>query len=175
MTHPIFFDGADDFLRVAISAFILYAAMIGLVRLTGKRSVAQLNNFDWIMIVAMGSLMASAIMLDDVTLGETLVAVALMFALQWVLTRMVYSAPLVSSLVKAEPRLLLKDGVLLHDALRRERVTEAEIRATVRQAGIAALEDVKWVVLETDAQLSVISRESAEGSPSSALVDIPGA
>ena len=41
------------------------------------------------------------------TLGETLVAVALMFALQWVLTRMVYSAPLVSSLVKAEPRLLL--------------------------------------------------------------------
>ncbi|MEE2567684.1 DUF421 domain-containing protein [Hyphobacterium marinum] len=174
MPHPIFFDGIFDLGRAALSVLLMYGAMIALVRLTGKRSVAQFNNFDWVVIVAMGSLMASATLLDDVTLGETLLAMGLLFSLQWGLTRLVFAIPAVSRTVKAKPRLLVKDGQFLPDAMRRERVTEAEIRAAVRQSGHAALEEIKWVVLETDAELSVISRDTAERSGRSAMVDIAG-
>jgi len=174
MPHPIFLDGVFDLGRAALSVLLMYAAMITFVRMTGKRSVAQFNNFDWVVIVAMGSLMASATLLDDVTLGETLLAMGLLFGLQWGLTRLVFAIPAVSRTVKAEPRLLLRDGQFLPDAMRRERVTEAEIRAAVRQSGHAALEEVKWVVLETDAELSVISRDTAERYGRSAMVDIDG-
>lgn len=174
MPPSIFFDGVFDLGRSAVSVLLLYVAMITFVRLTGKRSVAQFNNFDWVVIVAMGSLMASATLLNDVTLVETLVAMGLLFALQWGLTRLVFALPLVSKTVKAEPRLLLKDGRFLTDAMRQERVTEAEVRAAIRQAGHASLDDIKWVVLETDAELSVISKDAADRAERSALADISG-
>lgn len=174
MPPSIFFDGVFDLGRSAVSVLLLYVAMITFVRLTGKRSVAQFNNFDWVVIVAMGSLMASATLLNDVTLVETLVAMGLLLALQWGLTRLVFALPLVSKTVKAEPRLLLKDGRFLTDAMRQERVTEAEVRAAIRQAGHASLDDIKWVVLETDAELSVISKDAADRAERSALADISG-
>jgi uncharacterized membrane protein YcaP (DUF421 family) len=63
---------------------------------------------------------------------------------------------LVARLVKAEPTLLLHGGRMLEAALRRERVTRAEVLAAVRGAGLGSPEQAEAVVLETDGSLSVI-------------------
>ncbi len=75
-------------------------------------------------------------------------------------------------LVKSEPRLLYYEGQFLHDALRRERVTEDEVLAAVREQGVLSLDDVAAVVLETASTLSVL-RKSA--SRPSALEKVTGA
>lgn len=59
------------------------------------------------------------------------------------------------ALVKAEPSLLVRDGRLLADAMRRSRVTEREVLAAVREAGIASLSQVAEAVLETDGSIAV--------------------
>ena len=74
-----------------------------------------------------------------------------------------------SQVVKAEPTLLFYQGHFLPDQLRRMRVLEAEVRAAIREQGIAALEEVKAVVLETDGSFAVVKR--AEG-PATALGDL---
>ena len=73
--------------------------------------------------------------------------------------------------IKAEPTLLLLRGELRHDAMRRARVTEGEIRAAVRAKGITALEDVEAVVLETDGSVSVLAERGSSGS---AMRDVQG-
>lgn len=172
MNVPIFFDGSLDLLRAGVSAILLYAAIILLVRLTGKRSVAQLNNFDWIVIVVLGSLAATTILNNDVTLAESLVAMAALLFLQWGLTKVICVIPVTARLVKAEPRILFENGDYCADAMRRERVTPAEIRAAIRQKGLSSLSQVSCIVLETDARISVITEEAARGTDQSALADI---
>jgi len=73
-------------------------------------------------------------------------------------------------MVKAKPTLPLDNGNFLPKALREERVTESEVRAAVRAAGIAALEDVAAVVLETDGSVSVI--RCSDQPSRSALEDV---
>ena len=77
--------------------------------------------------------------------------------------------------MKAEPTLLLYRGRFLREALRRERVIEGEVRAAVRAQGLAALDEVEAVVLETDGSVTVVPRPAPAGAGQSALVGVKGA
>lgn len=117
-----------------------------------------MNNFDWIVTVAMGSLLASGIVLEKVGVIEIWVAISLLLVLQYMVTRLVLRSSAISKLVKAEPRILLHNGELLHEAMRVERVTETEIYAAIRSKGLGSIEQVEAVILETDATLSVLPK-----------------
>ena len=158
MEPPLFYDGAEALIRVLVGATVLYLAVILFIRVTGKRSTSQMNNFDWVVTVALGSLIASGIVLDDVTVAETLLAVAWLLGLQWLLTKLIFHSGSVSRLVKAEPTLLVHRGKFLCHSLASERVTEEEVLAAIREKGLLSVGDVDCVVLETDATMSVIAK-----------------
>jgi len=172
--ESVFFDSTESVLRTLIAAPALYLVVIGFIQLSGKRSTSKLNNFDWIVTVAMGSLLASGIILKDVSLAEVVLAVGLMLGFQFLVTRFLPRSAMLRALVKAEPRLLLRDGAFLEDALRGERVTKREVIAAVRGKGITDLRAVAAVVLETDASLSVIPQSMAQTGHASTLDDVAG-
>jgi len=173
----LLFDGFEPLLRIAISVPVMYFAVIAFTRLSGKRTTSQMNGFDWIVTVAMGSLVASGIVSRSVPLADTLLAIALLLALQYAVTRTVRHSAAVSGLIKAEPRLLVRDGRFLPAALAAERMTEGEVLSTVRGRGIASMEEVAAVVLETDASISVIPRSIRDGAHGeiAVLEDVPDA
>lgn len=162
----LFFDGSDGLLRTLVSAPIIYASIIAFVRLTGKRSTSQMNNFDWIVTVALGSISASGIILENVTILEALLAVGLLLGLQWLLTKALLYSTWLRYLVKAEPKLLVHSGEYLVGAMREERVTRDEILAAVRAHGLTTVDDAQWIILENDATFSVIAKdESSKSTP----------
>lgn len=165
MDVPVFYDGWQGLVRILITAPVVYLSIVVFIRVVGKRSTSQLNNFDWVVTVAMGSITGSGILLKDITVLETLTAVAALLALQWCLTRLVYRFGPVAEWVKPAPRLLVRDGRYLRPAMRGERVTEGEVLAAIREAGVKRLEDVRWVILETDGTMSVGAGESGGGAP----------
>lgn len=156
---PIYFDNFDSLWRVLAAVPVLYLAVVLFIRVSGKRSTSQMNSFDWIVTVAMGSLLASPILLKDVVVAEALLAIASLLALQWVVTAIVVRWDRAESLVKARPTLLVYRGEWLEAALRRERVTRQEVMAALRERGSPALKAVYAVVLESDARLSVLSMD----------------
>lgn len=85
-------------------------------------------------------------------LGRTLL-IGMQFVISWTSTRM----PWLRRVVTGEPRLLLRQGKMLEPALRDTRITREEVRAAVRAAGLAEVESVAAVVLETDGSFSVIA------------------
>lgn len=155
---PVFFDGVPDLIRIAIATPFMYFGIIAAVRLAGKRSTSQMNNFDWVVTVAMGSIAASGILLKDITLLEAFTAISLLLGLQWVLTKLIIRFKPVERLAKAEPALLLHKGQFLSDAMRRERVSEDEVLAAIRGHGMTSVDQVQWVILETDATMSVLPK-----------------
>ena len=67
----IFFDGWGGLLRILIAGPVIYLAIIVFIRFSGKRSTSQMNNFDWLVTVALGSLIASGIIVENVTVAES--------------------------------------------------------------------------------------------------------
>ncbi|MEE4538291.1 MAG: YetF domain-containing protein [Erythrobacter sp.] len=153
----IWFNGFDRLERIIVSATAIYVAIIVLVRLSGKRTTSQMNNFDWIITVALGGLVSSGILLDDVSVADALVAAGWLVLLQWAMTTMVIRSDLLANLVKAKPTLLVENGKMLEDNMRDQRISEAEIMGALRENGLHELTQAKWVVLETDASFSVVA------------------
>lgn len=157
----MWFDSWSDILRVLAVGAVAYAALVLLLRVSGKRTLAKLNAFDWVVSVAFGSTLATILLSSDVALAEGVVALALLAALQFVVAYTTTLLPGGRSLVTAAPTLLLLDGRPLHDALTRQRITMSELRQAVRATGSGDLSAVAAVVLESDGSMSVISSEQA--------------
>jgi uncharacterized membrane protein YcaP (DUF421 family) len=152
--------------RTLVVGALAYAGLVGLLRPSGKRTLTKVNAFDLVVTVALGSTLATVLLSKDVALAKGLFAFAFVVGLQLAITWLSVRSRRVSRLVKSEPSLLFFRGAFLHDALRRERVTEAEVRAAVRGQGITDLDGVEAVVLETDGSVSVLHRAAQQARTS---------
>lgn len=170
-----FFDGWLTLVRTLVVGSLTYGSLVLLVRLSGKRTLAKMNAFDFIVTVALGSTLASALLSRDVTLAEGVLGLALLIVLQLVVAWLSVRVAAFRRAVKSEPTAVLRDGRLLDDVLQRQRVAPEEVRQAVRSQGFGGLEDIEAVVLETDGSFSVISRSRAGSGTALVELSSPGA
>jgi len=149
---------------VAISGVALYVITLCLFRLQGTRTTSKMNNFDWIVTIASGSIFGSAVVSDTVTVTQAFTAFVVLMLCQWIVTKLSAIYPAFYDLVAASPVLLFHAGRFLDDKLVKERVTKDEILSAVRSAGVKTLEEVSAVVLEADGTLTVLAGRG-EDSP----------
>lgn len=164
------FDGWMMLGRTALVGTLAYLSLVLLLRVSGKRTLSKMNAFDFVVTVALGSTLATVLLSSSVSLARGVLAFAVLILLQFIITWLSVRSPTVRRLVKAEPTLLVHKGGFLTAAMKQERVTEEEVRAALRAQGIAAVEEVEAVVLETESSFSVVMKPS--GGSASALADV---
>lgn len=169
----MWFDSWADIARILLVGAAAYATLVVVLRLTGKRTLGQLNAFDFVVTVALGSTVATILLSSDVSWSEGVVALGLLAGLQYLVAWICARWPQARGVVTTQPAVLLADGSIRQDALRRNRLTEAELRQAVRMQGTGDLSQVAAVVLETNGKLSVIT--SSKYGNGSALEDLRGA
>lgn len=169
--EQFFFSNWTSIARTLIIGVAAYAGLIVLLRLSGKRTLTKMNAFDLIVTVALGSTLATILLNKSVPLADGLTALALLIFLQYALTWLAVRSKTVSKLIKSEPTLLVYRGAFLSEALKAERVTEAEILAGLREQGVASVADAAAVVLENGGDLSILKNTS--DGPQSVLQDVP--
>lgn len=152
----MFFDTWASLGRVLVVGPLAYAALVLVLRVSGKRTLTKLNAFDLVVTVALGSTLATILLSKDVALVEGLLALALLVGMQFVITRLSVRSGRFQDWVKAHPTLLLHRGRFLGGALLAERVTREEVLAVLRSNGVEDPADVAAVVLETDGSFSVL-------------------
>lgn len=160
----LFFDGWRPVVRTAILTPVAYAALILFLRAAGKRSIAQLNVFDWVVTVALGSALAALVITPDVALVQGLVGIGGLIALQYLLSLATSRWERLRGVVTAEPVLLVRDGELLRAAMRRERVAESEVLQALRQAGKASPDQASAVILESNGTFAVVGEGTADAA-----------
>jgi uncharacterized membrane protein YcaP (DUF421 family) len=158
MADAFFFDSWAGVVRTVVVGLGAYAALIFMLRISGKRTLSKMNAFDLIVTVALGSTLAAVLLDASIPLAEGVLALALLIWLQYAITWASVRSPWVQDLIKDEPSLLVHDGQFLDDAMRKQRVTREEIRAALRASGKTEVAEVASVVLETDGSLTVIPR-----------------
>ncbi|MEM7687480.1 MAG: YetF domain-containing protein [Pseudomonadota bacterium] len=159
-------------IEISVNAVLFYIFIVAMVRLVGKRTTSELNNFDWIINVAVGSLAASGILLKNVSTLDAVAAISVLAVMQYFTTKWVRTTELGSKIVKAQPTLLTHKGEYLRDAMDKARISEEEVRAALRREGVIENAGANWVILETNGQLSVIPHQDGRLDEAEALQDV---
>lgn len=167
----MWFDSWSAVLRIVLVGAASYVMLVILLRLGGKRVLAKLNAFDLVVTVALGSMLASAVLSQDIRYVDAVTGMVLLIGAQWVVSRVTTWLPGGRRFVNAEPTLVVRSGQILDKSLARVRLTRGEVLQAVRSSGNGGLNDIAAVVLEPDGSLSVIGHSSA--GDERALSNIP--
>jgi uncharacterized membrane protein YcaP (DUF421 family) len=148
-----------DLARIVLVGVATYAGMIVLLRGSGKRTLAKMNAFDFIVTIALGSILAGTLLDASVSWAEGMTALLVLVGMQYLITHASTRWPALRRVITSDPVLLVHHGRLLQRAMRRERVTEEEVQHALRDAGLSELAQVRLMVLETDGRFSVVAED----------------
>jgi uncharacterized membrane protein YcaP (DUF421 family) len=135
-------------LEKILRPIIVYAFLIVGIRMAGKRQLAQLNAFDLVVLLTLANTVQNAIIGEDNSVTGGLIGAATLLAMNYVVVRFLYGHQKLDHLLEGEPDVLVADGKILHDRLKRELITQAELEAAARRQGFGSLAEVSRAVLE---------------------------
>ena len=115
-----------------------------------------MNAFDFVVTVALGSMLATVILSKDIALLDGLFGLFLLIALQYLITWLASRYSMIDTIIKSSPTLLVYKGVMMKNAMLQERIDADEIYATIRKKGYSAISEVDAIILETDGSLTAI-------------------
>jgi uncharacterized membrane protein YcaP (DUF421 family) len=156
----------ETVLRVAI----IYIFVLAGLRVLGKREFGQLAPIELVALLLVPELVSQALVRDDYSLVNAMVAVATLFVLVFLNSLLAHVSRKYESVVESTPTVLAHNGKLVPENLHRERITPSEIYAEMRKTGLERLEQVRWAVLEGDGKISVVPLEGTANRKSEQTV-----
>ncbi|HEV2130733.1 MAG TPA: YetF domain-containing protein [Longimicrobiaceae bacterium] len=156
-----FFGGWEPILRIAVVGTLGYVTLGLLLRLMGKRTLAQMNAFDFIVTVALGAAFGRTLTARSVAFAEAVAAFTLLVILQYAFSWFRLRSPTLARVLTAPPALLFFRGEFLRETMRREQVTELDLRSAIREHGVGSFEQVEAIVFEPDGTFAVIPADQA--------------
>ncbi len=166
----MFFNGWDPIIRIIIVGVLGYIGLILILRISGKRTLSKMNAFDFVVTVALGSILASILLSKDLALAEGLTAFLVLIGMQYIVAWLSVRSKSMSKLIKSNPQLLFYEGEFLRETMKAERILEVEILQAARSSGLGSVNEAKAVILETDGSISIIQSETT--IPHSTLLNI---
>ncbi len=150
-------ESLDTIARAIILSAVAVCWVIFVVRIIGLRAFSKMTAFDFVVTVAIGSLLAGASQATSWSdFVQATAAVASLLGVQYVSARLRRASDTFETLVQNKPVLLMEDGRILHAALTATRVAEDDLIAKLREANVLDFSQVRAVVLETTGNISVL-------------------
>jgi uncharacterized membrane protein YcaP (DUF421 family) len=145
--------------HMAWRALVVFLVSITLVRMGDKRSLGRNAAFDAVLVIIFGSVMSRGIN-GQARFFPTLGAGFVLIALHWIVATLAVYSHGVSLFAKGRDRVLVRDGQMDRDAMRRSKVTEDDLYESLRARGkVSSIADVKEARLERNGEISVVPRE----------------
>ena len=146
-------------MRTVVVGTLTYISIITILRISGKRTLAKMNAFDFVITVALGSAYGRILTAKQVSLAEAITTFALLAILQFVVSKLENKSKWFYQLVTSQPTLLYYRGQFMESAMRKQRVRKDSLLGTVRQNKFSSLEQVEAIILETDGSFSVLRKQ----------------
>jgi len=148
------------YLYIAFSSISIYLFIIFAIRLFGKKDVSQLSISDLVFVLLLSNSVQNAMVGADSSLAGGLVAATSLFVVNYIIKLIVYRFPKIERLIEGEPLLLVYKGKINEKNLAKAKITKDELLETVREHGVASLDDVELAVFEMDGNISIISEKT---------------
>lgn len=147
-------------MELVIRATVIFWFLWLVVRGSGKRSLAELTPLDLILVVVIGDIVQQGVTQEDMSVTGAMLVVSVFVI--WTLTADTVARrfPRTARVLNGEPIIVIRDGKLLEDRLRRERLSIDDLHEAARVEGISDLSDVAFAILETDGEFSFVTRSA---------------
>ncbi|MCG6575805.1 DUF421 domain-containing protein [Pseudomonas sp. AF32] len=147
----------DSVLRAAV----MYLALMVLFKVAGRRSLADITTFDFVLLMIIGEATQQALLGDDFSLTNALMVIVTLIAIDVGLSLLKQRSRWVSQLIDGGPTVIVEDGRILKGRMRHARLVEDDIMEAARSSqGIETLEQIKFAIIERNGKISVIAKES---------------
>ena len=141
---------------IVLRAIVIFAFLLVLTRIIGRRELSSLQPFDLILIIILGDAVQQGLTQDDYSLTGAFLAIGTIAVLQVFVSWLGFRFPRARPVLEGTPIVVVQDGNVIERNARRERLSVDEIRAAARLQGIGQLSEVRWAVLETNGQITFI-------------------
>jgi uncharacterized membrane protein YcaP (DUF421 family) len=159
-------------LEKIIRPIIVYLFLIGFLRLFGKRELAQLNPFDLVVLLSLSNTVQNAIIGNDNSVSGGVIGAFSLLAINWLLTLLLFKLPKVDAALEGTKTVLIRNGVVDPEALKKETMTEAELLSVVHKQGLDYFTEVEICALEPNGSFYVEAiKPSREEVHTAALKD----
>jgi uncharacterized membrane protein YcaP (DUF421 family) len=147
----------DTVLRAAA----VYIVVLLVLRLAGRRTVAEMTPFDLVLLLIIGDATQQALLGDDFSLTTAFLVVATLIVLDILLSLLKERFASLAKLIDGVPMVIVENGQPLRERMRRARVSLDDVMLSARESqGIERLEEIKFAVLEVSGGISIIPRET---------------
>jgi len=143
---------------IALRAIVLYAFIIFVLRITGRRELSSLSAVDLVLLIVLGDAIQQGLTQDDYSVTGAMIAVATIAALQVGTSYLSFRSERAKRVLEGYPIVIIQDGRLLDENLRRDRITPDDVAEEMRMQQIAKFDDVQWGILETNGQISFVKK-----------------
>jgi uncharacterized membrane protein YcaP (DUF421 family) len=142
-----------------LRTILVYAVLVVLLRIVGKRELGQANTLDLIVLLLVANAVQNGVIGNDLSVTGAVIGAVTLFAVNEGLNRASYFSPLVSRVLEGRPAPLIKDGKLQRRTLRGSGISLAELQALARRQGFDDLDKVREAILETNGSVSMFPHE----------------
>ncbi|MHA6278797.1 DUF421 domain-containing protein [Salinimicrobium sp. CAU 1759] len=158
-------NGIQPIIRIVIVGVTAYLAIVLILRVSGKRTLASMSAFDFVIAVAVGAVFGRTLTTKNLSISEALTAFILLAVLQFIFAYFEGKSKTFKRIFNTTPTILYYNGHFIEKNLHKERLDKSKVISAARKKGFGSMDDVAAVILEIDAQLSVIGK-SKEGESS---------
>lgn len=141
-----------------LRAVVVYVFVVAALRLAGKRELGQLNSLDLVVLLFLSNILQNSIIGNDVSITGGLIGAATLLLVNYLTIRFLYRFPQIDQLVEGEATLLILDGAVQRESLRKELLTEEELLVACHKQGILNVTDVARAYLEPGGAITVFAR-----------------
>ncbi|OBZ08240.1 DUF421 domain-containing protein [Bacillus sp. FJAT-26390] len=150
----------ENYLPILIKLIVAFAGLWCLTRLLGKREIAQLSPFDFVSSMIMGEIVGNTIYDENVSVWMLIFALALWAGLSYFFEKIMEFGKALRRQLEGKPELLIVNGQIDMEALRRNNMAFDELRMMLRQRDVFSLSDVAYAVYETNGALSILKKSA---------------
>jgi uncharacterized membrane protein YcaP (DUF421 family) len=136
-----------------LRAVIVYLFLLLVLRLLGKRELAQQNTLDFLVLLLVANAVQNGIIGNDNSVTGAIVGALALFGINFSFKALAYRFPWADRVFEGSPSYLIKDGQFMEATMRREQISKPELRAIAQRQGYESLEEVGTAILETDGNI----------------------
>ena len=144
---------------LVLRAIVVFVLILVITRVVGRRELSSMEPFDLILLVVMGDLIQQGVTQSDYSVTGLVLAIGTFGFLQATTSWAAFRFRPVRKVLDGEPIVVMQDGKLLEQNMRRERVTPEDLAEEMRGQQIGSFDDVAWAVLEANGKISFIPKK----------------
>ncbi len=150
-------------MEVVVRAAAIYAILWILLRAMGKRELSEVTAFELVILVVLGDIIQQGVTQEDMSVTGSTLAVSTMVVLAVGSSAISRRFSATRSVLEGRPTVVLRDGEVMDEMLRLQRITVDELDEAARKRGYTTLDGLAWVIVETDGKFSFVERSATDG------------